>query len=70
LRPSEVFVFIEMDAIIGMLVYDTTHIPIKINELPMKLINAIRNAPVEALQKKVEHVIAAPPTRRLTIVRK
>ncbi len=70
LRPSEVFVFIELDAIIGMLVYDTTHIPIKINELPMKLINAIRNAPVEALQKKVEPVIAAPPTRRLTIVRK
>lgn len=70
LRPSEVYIFIEIDAIIGMLVYDMTHIPLKINELPMKLINAIRTASISTVQKTVAPIIAAPPTRRLTIVRK
>ena len=70
LRPSEVYVFIEIDSVIGMLVYDMTHIPLKINELPIKLINIIRNAAISTIQKPIAPVVAAPPTRRLTIVRK
>jgi hypothetical protein len=73
LRPSDAYIFIEIDGGIGMLVYSLEQTAIKLGDLTGKVIDAIRTAPLvaaSAAATAAKQVLAAPPTRRLTIVRK
>ena len=68
LKPAEIYLLIDMGDSIGIIVYDVSQPMLKAVDLPLKVVNAIRDAPIVKGEEDIG-TMAAPTKRRLIIRR-